>query len=491
MTCDIGVTCGTARWMRSCGILLGLFCTIAATAAGLPAALNKKPLDLDYAPLRFKPPKPDRFVLDNGMIVYLLEDHELPLVSVQMTIRVGSIHEPADKAGLASITGAVMRTGGTKSMTGDEIDEELEFLSASVETSIALEQGTAGVNVLKKDLARGLEILADVLRNPVFDEDKLEVQKRQTIGGILRRNDDPEQIANREFRNLVFGKDSPWARQPEIPGVQNITREDCLAFHQRFFAPNNIIVAVSGDITKADIVREFKRVFKGWEKRRIDFPEVEALPKETPKSVNLISKDIDQTNVSFGNIGARRHEADEIVLNVLNFIFGAGGFNSRLMEEVRSNRGLAYSVYGYVGLGTDRGLTRVGCQTKASSTVEALQVSLDIMRDMTEEPPSITEIQRAKDTLSNQFVFRFDTPAHIVGEYASMEFLGYPRDYHDTYLKRLDAVTPEDVHKTAVRYFNPDNMVFLAVGNPQKFGTPLSTFGEVKTIELVQPTLEQ
>lgn len=201
-------------------------------------------------------PQIEQATLPNGMRLFLVEDHELPLINVSAVIRTGSIYEPADKIGLASITGEVMRTGGTAARTGDELDEELERMAASVETAIGLNSGSASVSVLKEDIDKGLAILADVLMNPEFREDKIFLSKMQAKSMIARRNDDVRAIAGREFDKLIYGPDSVYARQEEYATIDSITRDDLIAFHKRFFAPNNIMLAVCGDFNTDEMIKK-------------------------------------------------------------------------------------------------------------------------------------------------------------------------------------------------------------------------------------------
>ncbi|MEJ1931114.1 pitrilysin family protein, partial [Nostoc sp. NIES-2111] len=199
--------------------------SLTATAAA------KHYTQLQFAPLpEIKLPKYERFVLQNGLVVYLMEDHELPLISGTAMIRAGSRWEPADKVGLAGFTGAVMRTGGTKQHSGNDLNQILEERAASVEVNIGEASGSASFESLTEDAETVFGLFAEVLREPVFAQEKLDLAKTQAKGGIARRNDDPDDIAGREFRKLIYGKDSPYARITEYATVDAIAREDLLQF---------------------------------------------------------------------------------------------------------------------------------------------------------------------------------------------------------------------------------------------------------------------
>ncbi|NIR63369.1 MAG: insulinase family protein, partial [Aliifodinibius sp.] len=288
--------------------------------------------ELEYPELRdIKVPKVEQATLSNGIKLFLLEDRELPLIELSARIRTGSIYEPADKIGLAAITGEVMRTGGTKTKTGDEIDEELERIAAEVETSIGEDAGYARMSVLKKDIDTGLNILADVLMNPEFREEKIELSKVQHRSGIARRNDNVQQIAYREFAKLIYGAESPYARHPEYETIDNITRDDLIEFHKKYYHPNNVIMGVWGDFDAKTMKKKIEEAFKDWKKVELNIPPVPEVDYEFKPTVNLIKKeDVNQTNIIMGHIGGRYDNPDYHALVLTNRILGGLPFTSRL-----------------------------------------------------------------------------------------------------------------------------------------------------------------
>ena len=243
-----------------------VFCVLGSCAP----ALLKHPVELSYEPLEFPFPQAEQVTLSNGIELYLLEDKELPLVNLVALVRTGSVYEPPDKAGLASLTGTVMRTGGTGSMSGNEINEKLEFIAGSVETSIDREVGSASLSVLKKDLDMGLAIFADVLIQPAFSPDKVELAKQKKVEAIRRQNDDPQGIAFREFRRMLFDN-GPRGRVPTLETVASISRDDMVAFHREYFHPNNIIMGVSGDFERDEIIKKLETLFKSMETPGTEF----------------------------------------------------------------------------------------------------------------------------------------------------------------------------------------------------------------------------
>jgi len=433
-------------------------------------------------------PKVERVTTANGMQLFLVEDHELPLINIYAIIRTGSIHEPAEKIGLAAITGTVMRTGGTINMTGDEIDEQLEQIAASVETGIALNAGSANLSVLKEDLDTALAIFADVLINPAFREDKIELAKIQHRSAIARRNDNPGSIAGREFTKLIYGPDSVYARHTEYATIEAITCDDLIAFHQKFYHPNNTMLAVWGDFDTKEMVKQLEEAFKGWEKVDVNVPSVPKVQYQYAKTVNAIRKDdINQAYINLGHIGTVMSDPDYFALVVMNRILGSG-FTSRLFRNIRSRQGLAYSVYGVYSANYDYpGVFYVGCQTKSQNAVHAIRAMTEEVKKMTEGEVDDQELALAKDSFLNSYVFNFDTKGEVVMRQLVYEYFGYPADFLQKTKENVEKVTKADVLRVAQQHLQPDKMQILAVGRPQDFDEPLSVLGELREIDITIP----
>ena len=452
-------------------------------------AQNKPHEGLVYPPLNQpQPPVPDRFELDNGMIVYLLEDHELPIIDISVRIRTGSLYEPADKVGLASITGSVMRTGGTASRTGDELDEILENLAASVETGIGDDAGSASVSVLKEDLDTGLSILADILMNPAFREDKIELEKVQHRSGIARRNDNPGGITRREFSKLIYGADSPYARTTEYDTINSITRDDLVAFYQKFFRPNNIILGVLGDFDSETMLAKIQAAFQGWEPAEIDLPEKPRVPEMYGKKIALVNNDdVNQTNIRMGHIGWLRKNEDYPSLVVMCQILGIG-FSSRLINSIRVEKGLAYSVGNNYGSGYDvPGVFLIACGTKSEATVTAIEAILAEVEKMRAEEVTDNELKQAIDGFMNSSVFDYDTKGEILSRALRYEYHDYPQDFVEQLMAGIRTVTKADVKRVAAEYLHPDKFTLIAVGKASDFDKPLDTLGDVTEVDITIP----
>ncbi len=468
--------------------------TVAVAAALLapgPAFAQATSVDqLTYPPLPdFSLPKPSRTVLDNGMVVLVMENHDLPLVSVTARIRTGSLLEPPDKTGLASLTGNVLRAGGTQALAPDELDRFLEDRAASIETGIGDDSGTASMNVLREDFDEVLQVFADVLRRPRFDEGRLQVARRGIEAGIARQNDDPGAIAAREFRKLIYGADSPFARTVTYDTLASITRDDLVAWHARDFHPNRIIIGVHGDIVEADALAAIRRVFGDWPAgpdAPVTFPE--PAPQSPAGIFQAVKADVAQSSIRIGHQGALLStHPDYYPVQILNEVL-AGSFTSRLFSTVRTEKGLAYSVGGSVGSQFTRIAPFVmATSTKTSTTIEAIRALVDEARRIVDEPPTAAEIARAKQSILNSFIFNAATTQQVLAQQLTYEYYDAPRDWLERYRAGIEAVTEAQVAEVAKKYIHPDRFAILVVGPEDGRDAPLSSLGEVTTLDITIP----
>ncbi len=435
-----------------------------------------------------KMPKIETVELKNGLKLFLVEDHDYPTIDLRAMVHGGSVFEPADKIGLAYITGQALRTGGTSSMTGDEIDEELETLAASISTSIGEASGFIGLSVLKEDIDRTLEILADILINPVFAEDKINLTKIQHRASIARRNDDIGQISNREFTKLIFGKDSPYARHPEYATIAAVTRDDVVSFYEKYFHPNNILMAAWGDFDSKDMAGKIKKALGGWKAAKVSIPPMPEVDYEFRPTVNLIhKKDVNQSHILLGHIGGLLSNPDYPALSVMNSILSF----ERMFKKIRTDEGLAYSVWGsYGAYYLAPGVFSCGAQTKSESTVYAIGLMIKELERMTREEVTDEELAKAKDEYLNSFVFNFSSRAQVVNRMMTYEFFGYPRDFMERIKKGVEKVTKKDVLRVARKYLKPDKVQILVVGKEEDFDESLSTLGQVNVIDITIPPLK-
>jgi len=467
------------KWKRLLLMAAAIF-SFSACAATQKAV---DPRTMTFPKLTFEIPKSERVQLANGMVVYLLEDHELPLVSMTAYINTGSIYEPAEKAGMAGLTGAVMRSGGTKETPPEKLDAELEFMASSIESSIGADVGNVSLSSLKKNLDRTLSLFADVVMHPAFREDRVTLAKNRTIESLRRQNDDAKGVADRELRKALY-PNHPLGRYPTIASVKSITRDDMAAFHKRYFHPNTMMLAVAGDFDRKEIVAALEKAFAGWEKVSVDFPAVAPPQQDIKPEVLLAKKEINQSVIRMGHPGIDKNNPDLYAIRVMDYILG-GGFTSRLTTEVRSNQGLAYNVDSYFDVGRRfPGIFLAETETKSESTVKAVTLMRDIIAGMTKAPVTDDELKLAKDAIVNSFIFGFARTDAVVNQQLRLEYYGYPAGYLENYRDNISRVTKDDVLRVAQKYLHPERLVIVVVGNEKQFDKPLATLGPVREIKL-------
>jgi zinc protease len=435
----------------------------------------------------FKPQQPKRIELSNGMVIFLQEDHELPLIGASARIRGGSVNEPAEKTGLVDIYGEVWRTGGTKSQTGDQLDDFLEVRAAKVETGGGPDSTTISFSCLKGDLDDVFKAFVDVLENPEFRAEKIDIARKAMQDAISRRNDEIGEIAHREAVRLAYGPENPYARIPEYSTVDAINRQDLIDWHDKYIHPNNIILGISGDFDSAAMESRLRAAFESWPKGPA-FPKNNIQYNPAKPGYYLIPKeDVNQSNIRMVALGTTRDNPDYYAISVFNEAFG-GGFSSRLFNDIRTKRGLAYGVGG--GIGTNfghPGILQISMGTKSQSTVEAVQAVDEDVTNLTKEPITEDEIQRAKDAILNAFIFRLDSPGKILVERITYEYYGYPPDWLDKYQAEIKKVTAAQVNAVAAKYLHKDQLAVLVVGNTKEFDKPLSSLGPVKEVNITIP----
>lgn len=478
------------RW-NSKSPTLGTVAFATVLAAGLLAFAQPAPAqvtradEIVYPPMpSVEMPQPERVVLKNGMVVLLLEDHELPLVEARMAIRTGSRWEPADKVGLAELTGQLLRSGGTENQPSDALDDWLEDRAARIETFIGTESGTAQMSCLAEDVDEVMGQFADILRHPAFEADKLEVAKTQAVAGIARQNDSPGQIRGREFGQLIYGEDSPYARVPTYATLEAIGRDDLVAWHGKWFQPDRMILGLVGDFEQDAIVALVEKHFGDWAKGpAVSEPAIE-IAKPKPGVYHAVKNDVTQATIALGHLGIRRDNPDYFAVELMNQVLG-GSFAARLFSRVRSQQGLAYNVTGSVRSSWDHvGVYQMNIGTKVETTAAGIEALIREARNMTTEPPTDEEVTAARTALLNSFVFRADSTSRILRQQMEYEYYGYPLDWLERYRQEIEKVTTAQVREVAAKYIHPDDFVILVVGPEEGLDKPLDTFGEVQILDI-------
>jgi len=486
-----GLTTRLAQRLISAIALLLLFSWVGIRPVQASPALHYDQLQLP--PLAaVKLPDHTRFELDNGIIVFLIEDHELPLIDGSAYFRVGSRLEPSDKIGIANIVGSVMRSGGTRRRAPEALNQFLEDRAASVETDIDAVAGRASFSTLSEDLDDIFEVFADVIRHPAFPEDKLELTQTLWRGSIARRNDSPESIAGQEFGKLIYGADSPYARMVEYATIDAISRADLVAFHRRYFHPNNMLLGIVGDFNTDEMRSLIEKRFGDWKRdSTVDQPDFAALPavaQATSGGLFLVDQpQLTQSYIQMGHLGGQLKDPDYTPLSVLNDVLN--GLGGRMVNEVRSRQGLAYSVYAYWSPQFDHpGLFVGGGQTRSDATVPFIKSWQSEIEKVRTSLISETELEQAKESSLNGFVFNFATPVQTLSRLIRYEYYGYPDDFIFRYQKEVEATTVQDIQRAAQTYLKPDQLVTLVVGNAASMQPALDSLGiPVTPIDIAIP----
>ena len=448
-----------------------LFVLLFLMNGGLTASASDWPLPapdkINYAPLDFKLPKMERITLNNGIVLYLLENHDLPLININALIKTGTIYDPEGKEGTGELTAYLMRTGGTAKFNSTEIDNLLDFMGASASITMSRESAQFHFSVLSNDIERGLELLAEMLIHPVFEKDKFELARELKNEELRRIKDNPQKLAFREFNRLIYHND-PRGRFPSIKSLKNINREDLLKFHSRFFAPDNMMFAISGDLTKDEAVNKINEYFGKWNKRMmaVDEPPV---PEKSKTGVFVIDKEMTQSTLVRGQFTADKSGADFHAFNVLDFIIGGGGFTSRIPALVRSHEGLAYSAGSFYAARPTYGVFGVYTFTKTKSTLQANDLIDSVLENIKSGTITEKEIDWAKKSINNGFIFSFTTPEDIVWQQMNVEYDKLPSDFLDNYRDKIHNVTIEDLNKVANKYLNKERNVILILGDSKNF----------------------
>ncbi|MBI4055756.1 MAG: insulinase family protein [Elusimicrobia bacterium] len=448
---------------------------IGTFAYALPPKLPKFP------ELKFQPPKALRTKLSNGIVLYLLEDGELPLLQISATIRAGAQYDPPEKIGLGELLARTQRTGGTKKYDAETLNRKLESLGASIETGMDLESAGVSASALSKDSDLLLELFAQVLTEPSFDSKKLEIERAQALEEVRRRNDEPRAIASRELPRELYGKDHPYGWRKESQTLRSIRRKDLLRYHRRFFRPENTLLAVSGDFQASEMMKALEKLLGSWRgKGRSQPAAVLPVQPRAARRVILYEKPVTQSAIRMGHFGLKRHHPDHFSFEVLNDILGGNPFSSRLFANIRSRQGLAYYAASRFTEPSDWGTFFIALGTKNSTAARAIRAVLAELEKIRREPVSASELRLAKESLANSFVFNYSDSHQITTQQMQLEYYGFPEDYLNTYVPKIKAVTRRQVLEAAQKHLSPEELVLLVVTDPKQLDASLEEFGRVE-----------
>lgn len=408
-----------------------------------------------------------RMVLDNGLVLLTSEQRALPMVAIELLVDAGSRHEPAHQAGLANLT-AKLLTYGTKRRNALQISESLDFIGASLSTSAAENSASISLTILKKDLAKGLELLADILAASTFPQPEIDRQKQSVMAAIRAQEEDPGSVAGRAFAAALFPH-SPYGRpvQGTEASVKSLQAQSLKDFYTQYYRPNRSIMAVVGDVSEGEISQALKLALRGWSKGLARTAPPAPSTIGAPQSIRL-TKELTQANIILGHVGVRRNHPDYYAIQVMNYILGGGGFSSRAMDSIRNERGLAYSVYSFFAADQSHGSFQFIMQTKNESAVEAIRLAHEEIQKLREQPVSESELNDAKNYLIGSFPLRFDTNRRIAGFLAQVELFGLGLDFADRYGELIGKVSIADVQRVAKQFLAPDKLISVIVGDQKR-----------------------
>lgn len=447
------------------------FCSQAVFAQMQPA-----PDQISYPALEFRMPQAERIELQNGMTLFYLEDRELPLVSISAVLRTGTLYDPPGKEGVAELTAYLMRTGGTAKLQSDRLDQRLDALAASPSFSMSLDSASVHFSFLKSDLDACLDLLSQMMMHPAFEEKKLQLALALKAEDLRRIMDNPQRLAFREFNRLLY-PDDPRGRYMTSTSLKNISRDDLLAFHKYYFSPANVMVAVSGDLSKKEAIAKINQYFGPWQKND-HIIDLALPPANTASGLFFMNKQLPQSTVVSGELTVGKTDPDYYAFTVLDFIIGSGGFPSRIFSAVRNNEGLAYSAGSFYRARAGYGVFGTYVFTKTDSTYQAMSLISSILKDVA--AGSITENELAwaiKSTL-NGFIFSFEQPAQIAMQQMTIAFEKLPDDYLKSYRRRIESVTRKDLQRVAAKYLDEKKRLTLILGDTDKFGKLPETWGQ-------------
>ena len=494
MPADLHRTLHMSRSSLSLGVL-ALALTLAACSSAPPAATGPLRPDADATQLVYPAlgdvPEADlaRVELSNGVVVYISEDHSLPLVEVRAVVQASDRLDPADHVGLTSVATAAMRSGGTQALHPDTLNLELESIGASIEAFDAGDQVVVSAESLTETAPRVIALFADVLTRPRFDAEQVALAVRREKSAVARRNDSPGGIANRELFKAIYGPDAPEARTPEYWTLDAVSRGDLERWHATRIVPAATRILVIGDVEPDAVVAQLEAALAGWDGGD-PLPEVPPTAVERGARLLFVPKnDVEQSTILIGHVGeVRRDHPDYPALVVMNEVLG-GGFSGRMLRTIRTDLGLAYGAGGRYTAGYTRpGVFFSSTSTKSESTVEAVRAMRQVIESMQTTPPSEEELALAKESYLNSFVFNFDTAAEVASRRLTYEANDYPADYLQRLKDQIETVTAADVQRVAQTYLHPDETVTLVLGDAEAFSAPLSLLGDVETVDITIPT---
>lgn len=414
-------------------------------------------------PIEFHPNRVAQWQLENGLEVIFREDFELPILSGSLYLPGGTYYQSEVEHGLFPALGAQMREGGAGALSPKQLDLKLEQLGASIGSSYGRENGSVTFRCLASDAREVFELFSDVVLRPKFDAVRLALWQLQLKESIAKRTDDPSTVALYTLMPLLYGN-SPYGQFSVSSDVERINRMVLLKKHRQFVRPNHAILVLTGAIKQADARRLIEANFSQWRPSNEQFPNLPDVESKPHPGIYFVNMPFAQSTIYLAQLGPARHTTDEIAIDTFNDLFGSSGFGSRLFQTIRTELGLAYDVSGSIMTDKVRGMNLIRLQTKAENSGQAIEAAIRILLDMQSSLASDDEVERVKRSISNSFVFRYSSPASTATRVAALKLFGYPADYDDTYIEKLDLVDSKQIRMVAQKYWDLSQFLIIVVG---------------------------
>jgi zinc protease len=409
-------------------------------------------------------PPVQKAVLSNRLVILHSEDHSLPFVTLQLLIDGGSRRDPVGQEGLARIAANGLLLGTSKH-TVEAINQELDFMGASLVASSGRDYSTLSLRFLKKDLDGALGLFMEALTEPTFPDEEIKREVEKTLAAIQSEEDQPGEVAEKEFQKALF-LTSPYGH-PAIgtkESLPRITRDAISQFYKTYYHPNNCILVVVGDISSEEVKTKLLPRFEKMESVELPTEAFNSVFANGPETIK-INREITQANIIIGNDGISRGNPDFYAVSVMNYILGGGGFASRLLEEIRNKRGLAYSVTSFFDAGKYPGSFQIELQTKNSSAAEAISLARRQMELIQKEPVLDKELESAKKYLIGSFPMRLDTQGKLAAFLLQVLYYGLGPDYPEKYPSLIKSVSKDDILRVAKKYLHPESCIVVMVAN--------------------------
>jgi zinc protease len=422
------------------------------------------------APKLFKFPEPATKTLANGLRVYVVTDHSEPAVAVRLLIMsAGSMKDPAGMPGVAEMT-ANMLTQGTEKRSAREIAEAIDFIGGSLDAGAGADATNASLDVVKKDLSTGLDLMSDVVLHPAFKAEELERQRQQLLSNLTVQYSDPDFLASAAFSRVVYGA-SPYGLPNEgTPDtIKKLDPQTLAKFHGENYAPNQAFLGFAGDITPEEAFAVAEKYFGAWPEVKVTMATAAAPASLQGQHIWLIDKpDAVQTQIRVGKLGVQRSDPNYVPVVVMNRIFG-GGYNSRLNTEVRVKKGLTYGAYSSFTPHRQAGSFSVSTFSRTAATVEATRLVVDLISTMSSGDVTPQEMDFARDYLAGIYPIQSETAEQVTDRVLTVAAFDLPKDYNYTYPERVRGVTPAQVKEMAQKYLNTDDLDIVLAGNVSAF----------------------